>query len=113
MNAYLQLLALSCISIAISFAVLRVLSAPLANILGRVCPDEEAAAFWVSYSRLMLTITPLLLVLAADMFARFSNPLDSARLALMVALLGLLIGLYAIGAHLAQFIRLPPPGDAA
>jgi len=107
MNTYVHLFAASFISIAVSFAVLRVLSSPLMNILGRICPDEQAAAFWLSYTKLMLMIAPLLLVLMVDMFAHFSDPLDSVRLALIAALGGLLIGLHSIGKRLGQFVKMP------
>ncbi len=113
MNAYLQLFAASLISIAISFAVLRVLSSPLMNVLSRICPDEHAAALWLSYTKVMLMIAPLLLVLTVDMFAHFSNPLDSMRLALIAALGGLLIGLHSIGKRLSRFVITPQPGSAS
>lgn len=113
MNAYFQLFAASLISIAISFTVLRVLSSPLMNILSRICPDEQAAAFWLSYTKVMLVIAPLLLVLTINMFAHFSNPLDSMRLALMAALGGLLIGLHSIGKRLGRFVKMPEAGGAS
>ena len=81
------------------------------NILGRICPDEQAAAFWLSYTKVMLMIAPLLLVLIVDMFAHFSNPLDTLRLALTAALGGLLIGLRSIGKRLGQFVKVPQAGS--
>lgn len=111
MNTYIQLFAVAFISAAVSFAVLRVLSGPLMNILRRICPDEQAAAFWLSYTKVMLMIAPLLLVLTVDMFAHFRDPLDSVRLALMAALGGLLIGLRSIGKRLEQFVKMPEPGS--
>lgn len=114
MNAYFLLFAESLISIAVSLAVLYVLSGPLVNILGRICPDEQAAVFWLSYTKVMLMIAPLLLVLSVDLFTRFNDPLDSLRLALMAALAGLLIGLYSIGKRLGQFVMPPQkPGSAS
>lgn len=107
MNAYLLLLVEALTSIAISLAVLYVLSRPLLDILARICPDEQAAAFWLSYTKLMLMIAPLLLVLAVDLFSHFSDPLDSLRLALLATLGGLLLGLHAIGKRLGQFVREP------
>jgi len=105
------LLAAASISIAASGIVLSTLSDPLRSILGRICPDEQAAAFWLSYTRVMLMIAPLLLVLLVDLFSHFSNPLDSLRLALLAALGGLLIGLRSIGQRLGQFIEVPSPGS--
>jgi len=114
MNAYLLLFVEALTSVAISLAVLYVLSRPLLNILTRICPDEQAAAFWLSYTKLMLMIAPLLLVLAVDLFSHFSDPLDSLRLALLATLGGLLLGLHAIGKRLGQFVRTPQiPGSAA
>lgn len=113
MNAYIQLFAAASISVAVSFTVLRVLSGPLMNILGRICPDEQAAAFWLSYTKVMLMLAPLLLVLMVDLFARFSDPLDNVHLALMAALGGLLIGLHSIGKRLGRFVKAPEPGEAS
>lgn len=113
MNAYVQLFSATFISIAVSFAVLRVLSGPLMNVLARICPDEQAAAFWLSYTKVMLMIAPLLLVLAVDLFAHFSDPLGNLRLALMAALGGLLIGLRSIGKRLGQFVKAPAPAVAS
>ena len=114
MNAYFLLLAESLISVATSLAVLYVLSRPLVNVLVRICPDEQAAAFWLSYTKIMLMIAPLLLVLAVDLFAHFRDPLDSLRLARIAALGGLLIGMHSIGKRLGRFVVSPrQPGSAA
>lgn len=113
MNSCIQLFAAALISAAASFAVLPVLSGPLMNILSRICPDERAAAFWLSYTKAMLMIAPLLLVLTVDMFAHFRDPLDSVRLVLMAALGGLLIGLRSIGKRLEQFVKMPEPESAS
>ena len=114
MNTYFLLFSEALVSVAVSLAVLHVLSGPLMNILGRICPDEQAAAFWLSYTKVMLMIAPLLLVLTVDMFTHFSNPMDSLRLALMAALGGLLIGLHSIGKRLGKFVATPQkPGSAS
>lgn len=107
MNTYFLLLAQALSSVAASLAVLYVLSGPLVNILGRICPDEQSALFWVSYTKVMLIIAPLLLVLAVDMFTHFSDPMDSLRLGLIAALSGLLIGMHSIGQRLGRFVAEP------
>lgn len=109
MNVYVLLFAEFLVSVAVSLAVLRVLARPLVDVLGRLCPDEQAAVFWLSYTKVMLMIAPLLLVLTVDMFAHFSDPLDSLRLALMAALVGVLIGLLSIGKRLGKFVVTPQP----
>lgn len=107
MNSYLLLLAEFFISVSVSFSVLFVLSASLTRVLQRICPDEQAAAFWLSYTKIILMIAPLLLVLAVDMFSNFNDPMDSLRLALIAALGGLLAALYFVGKRLGQFVTVP------
>ncbi len=113
MENYLLLLAESLTSITVSLTVLYVLSRPLMNILSRICPDEHAAAFWLSYTKVMLLIAPLLLVLTVDMFAHFSDPMDTWRFSLIMALGGILIGLYMVGERLGQFVTPPQKAGGA
>lgn len=107
MNAYFLLLAESLVCVAASLAVLSAISTPLMNVLGRICPDEQAAIFWLSYTKVMLLIAPLLLVLAVDVFAHFRDPMDSLHIAFIATLVGLLIGLHSIGKRLGQFVSVP------
>jgi len=104
MSAYILLSIEILISIALSGVVLYVLSEPLKNLLNRLCPDESAAVFWSSYTKVMLFIAPLVLVLIVDMFQHFSNPLDNLRLALIAALVGMLIGVHEVGKRLGRFV---------
>jgi len=107
MNIYYLLTLELLICVIISLVVLRVLSGPLSNVLERICPDKPAAIFWLSYTKVILISAPLLLVLTVDLFAHFSNPLDSLRLALMTSLAGVLLGLHSIGKRLGQFVLIP------
>lgn len=107
MNTYLTLLVEALLSVAVSLAVLYVLSPPLAKILRRICPDEESASFWVSYTKIMLMIAPLILVLTVDLLTRFADPTSSLRLAAIAALGGILIGLHSVGVRLGKFVRTP------
>lgn len=107
MNAYVLLLVESLLSLAASLAVLYALSRPLMNVLARICPDEQAASFWLSYTKLMLILAPLLMVLIVDLFTHFSNPMDTLRLALIAALGGLLACLHSVGKRVGQFVKLP------
>jgi len=114
MNSYFLLFIESVTSLSVSISVLYVISRPLINVLSRICPDEQAAAFWLSYTKVMFLIAPLLLVLTVDLFAHFSDPLDTWRFSLILALAGILIGLYVIGKHLGQFVTAPQQtGDAS
>jgi hypothetical protein len=113
MNGYFLLFVEAVTSITVSLAGLYALSRPLMNVLSRICPDEHAATFWLIYTKVMLLIAPLLLVLTVNMFAHFSDPMDTWRSLIMV-LSGILIGLYIIGERLGQFITTPQQaGDAS
>lgn len=111
MNAYALLVAESLLCVAASLAVLYALSRPLMNVLARICPDEQAASFWLSYTRIMMLLAPLLMVLTVDLFTHFSNPMDSLRLALIAALGGLLAGLHAVGKRIGQYVSVPQNGE--
>jgi hypothetical protein len=113
MNPLIHLLVAALISLSMSLAVLLLLSRPLARVLARICPDEAAAAFWLSYTQVMLTIAPLLATLVIDGFAGNNQPLAAIRLTVMAGLVGLLVGLYAVGRRLGQFARLPGTQSAA
>jgi hypothetical protein len=113
MNPLAQLLLASLISVILSLAALRLLSRPLARVLARICPDDAAAEFWLSYTQVMLTIAPLLATLLVDGFAAADQPMAAIRLALMAALVGLLVCLFAVGRRLGQFVRVPVAGQAA
>ena len=113
MNSHYLLLAELLISLFASLAVLLVLSRPLVNILGRICPDEQAAIFWLSYTKVMLIIAPLILVLTVDLLTRFSDPTDKLRFALIAALCGLLLGMHAIGRRLGRFVTVPSAAGSA
>jgi hypothetical protein len=114
MNSFFVLFAELLISVIVSLMALRALSGPLINVLCRICPDEQAATFWVSYTKIMLMLAPLLLVLLADMLTNFSDPISSLRLALIAALAGLLMGLYSVGKRLGQFVTVPKqPGSTS
>lgn len=111
MNTYLLLLGELSASAALSLAVLSILSTPLINTLNRICPDEQAATFWLSYTKVLFMILPLLLVLSVDMLTDFKDPIDDLRLGFIAVLAGLLLGLHAIGKRLGKFVVAPrPPG---
>lgn len=112
MTPFAQLLLTSVISLALSQAVLAVLARPLVNILGRICPDEPSAVFWQSYTRVMLVIAPLLLAMVVDFFARYADPADCLRMALIASLAGLLLGLQMVGSRLMRYTSVPrQPGS--
>ena len=113
MDAAFHLLAAALTSVGLSLVVLRVLSWPLRQLLARLCPDEAAASFWLRYVQLMLTLVPLLVAMWIDRIAADNAPLEAFRMVLMASLAGLLLGLYAVGRRLAQFVATPRPEGQA
>lgn len=109
MNANFVLLIEILVSLISSLAVLYVLSPPMLRTLERICPDEQAANFWLGYTRIMLVIAPLILVLIADLFGRIGDPSTAIRIALLASLAGLVIGLRKVGARIEAFIGSPVP----
>lgn len=85
------------ISLGLSTAVLFAISRPLMNALLDLCPTEKQAAFWLSYTRTMLLLAPLLLVLVVDGTQMYENTLDNIKVALMAALAGVLLGMIIVG----------------
>ena len=75
MNAYVLLATESLICVAVSLAVLHAMSRPLMNVLTRICPDEQAASFWLSYTRVMMLLAPLLLLFTRSI----SSPISPTR----------------------------------
>ncbi|ANJ67796.1 hypothetical protein A9404_10770 [Halothiobacillus diazotrophicus] len=107
MDHLLLLLAEVLTSLAISLAVLFVLSEPLMRLLGRICPDDQAVLFWVRYAKVMLVLAPLLLVLTMDLLSPWRDPIDNLRLGLIACLGGLLWVLHLVGKRLGRFERIP------
>lgn len=107
MNPVILLCVQALISLAASTSVLLALSRTLARTLDTLCPDRAAAAFWLDYTRTMLVIAPLVLVLAMDLLAPAYPPQDKLRLALLASLCGLLLALYVVGRRMGQFIPAP------
>jgi hypothetical protein len=85
------------ISLVLSLLTLLVLSKPLINILEDLCPTQKQAAFWLVYTRVMLFISPLLLVLIVSVMAKSNNEIESIKISLIAALAGLLLGMLIVG----------------
>lgn len=85
------------ISLFLSTFSLWVLSKPLINVLNDLCPTKKQAEFWQAYTRLMLLISPLLLVLMVGSFVSSDDVLAHIRISLMAGLAGLLIGMIIVG----------------
>ncbi|WP_287876999.1 hypothetical protein [Aquitalea sp.] len=107
-------LVLKCVlSLAISAVVISILQQHLAGLLQRLCQDATAAAFWRDYTRLILVLVPLLLLIISDWLFRNANLVDSLRVSLLSIFGGLLFALMRIKRHLDRFIAIPAQDASA
>jgi len=84
------------ISMIASLTIMLLISQPLKAALIDLCPTEKQANFWLAYTRTMLLISPLLLVLLINSTHK-GDTFSDLRSAFIAALAGLLIGLIVIG----------------
>jgi len=84
------------ISLLASITIMLLISQSLKAALIDLCPTEKQANFWLAYTRTMLLISPLLLVLFINSTHK-GDTFSDLRSAFIAALAGLLIGLIVIG----------------
>lgn len=96
MNELTILLIEILISVIASLTTMLLISQPLKESLLDLCPTEKLANFWLAYTRTMMLISPLLLVLLVNS-THEGNMFSDLRSAFIAAFTGLLIGLIIIG----------------
>jgi len=95
------------VSISISGFVLFLLQPVLREILKELCRRETRAAFWTTFTRLMIFIAPLIVVVlfTKNTGQHFMELVETVRATLLHALLGQFIGLTIIGTVILRFSR--------
>ena len=106
METYATLLLECLVSVLLSRAILQLLSGQLAGTLERLCPDTPATEFWLSYTKLMLILTPLFCVLLFDLRLPPGDLAARLRFGVIASLGGLLFGLWLLGRRLGRFIEI-------
>jgi hypothetical protein len=106
-NDLIILITEAAISLGTSLALILLLQAVLSALLRSLCHGPIPAAFWSTFTRLMLIISPLLMVL---LFSHSLSPTliplaQVIRDTLLHALLGHFIGLLIIGKIMLNFSR--------
>ncbi|NOY71180.1 MAG: hypothetical protein GXP14_02195 [Gammaproteobacteria bacterium] len=96
MNELSLLLIETLISVMTSITIMLLISQTLKAALLDLCPTEKQAKFWLAYTRTMMLISPLLLVLLINS-THNGDTFSDLRAAFIAALTGLLIGLIIIG----------------
>ena len=92
------------LSLVLSTIVLLIISTPLQKMLQNVCRSDEQALFWVAYTRTMLFISPLLMVILVGLLAD-AQGLIHIKVTLISALGGLVFGLMLIGRKLHSSVN--------
>jgi hypothetical protein len=89
------------VSLSFSTVVAVVITDPLRTILRQLCLEGNASAFWVSFTNVMLYITPLLF---AVQFANVHNPslVDTLQTALCSSLFGGFAALLVVGIQISR-----------
>ena len=87
------------LSVVLSLLISALLSRPLANNLAKSCASEQQASFWLAYTKMMLFIFPVLIVLLISVFNQ-STGLDHIKISLIGSLSGLLLALLFVGRKL-------------
>jgi hypothetical protein len=89
------------VSISFSTIVALVITEPLRTILRHLCLEGNASAFWVSFTNVMLYITPLLF---AVQFANVHSPslVETLQTALSSSLFGGFAALLVVGIQISR-----------
>jgi hypothetical protein len=92
------------VSLAFSTIVALVITDPLRTILRQMCLEGNASAFWVSFTNVMLYITPLLF---AVQFANVHSPslVENLQTALSSSLFGGFAALLVVGYQISRARR--------
>jgi hypothetical protein len=101
MNQLAAFIAVISLSLVISSILVTAIAKPLRAVLEQLCPGANAASFWVSFTAVMLYVTPLLF---AAVTVDTLNPswVGIARSALSAELFGSFAALLVIGYQISQ-----------
>jgi len=86
------------LSFFMSLITLLILVKPLFYVLEDLCPTKKQVNFWMAYTKIMLLIAPLVLVLIVGLSNHtYRNNIDEIKFAFASALVGIMIGLIIVG----------------
>lgn len=102
MTAIIFLMVQAGLSFLASMLVLWVMAKPLKGFIQLLCPVEASAEFWTQYTRVMLTLAPMLLVLLVNLWVPEQDVVIVLRYTFLVVVAGLLLGMYLVGRRLMR-----------
>lgn len=100
-----QLLALSIavvVSLFLSTLISVVMRKPLRGVLNQLCPGSDATSFWMSFTTVMLYVTPLLFTLLFLATVTAADVVNIVRTALAASLFGSFAALLVVGYQIAR-----------
>jgi hypothetical protein len=100
-----QLLALSIavtVSLSSSTSITVVMMKPLRGVLDQLCPGSDATRFWMSFTTVMLYVTPLLFTLLFLGTVMVADVVNIVRTALAASLFGSFAALLVAGYQIAR-----------
>jgi hypothetical protein len=100
-----QLLALSIavtVSLFLSTSISVVMMKPLRGVLNHLCPGSDATSFWMSFTTVMLYVTPLLFTLLFLGTVIVADVVNIVRTALAASLFGSFAALLVVGYQIAR-----------
>jgi hypothetical protein len=100
-----HLLALSIavtVSLFLSTSISVVMMRPLRGVLNQLCPDSDATRFWLSFTTVMLCVTPLLFTLLFLGTVIVADVVSIVRTALAASLFGTFAALLVVGYQIAR-----------
>jgi hypothetical protein len=105
-----QLLALSIsviVSLFLSTSISVVMMKPLRGVLNQLCPGSDATNFWMSFTTVMLYVTPLLFTLLFVGTVMVADSVNIVRTALASSLSGAFAALLVVGYQISRARPLP------
>jgi hypothetical protein len=90
------------VSLLLSTLVVLVLAKPLRAILGQLCPGTGATHFWVSFTAVMLYITPLMFAVWSNQSYPNLGPASIVRTALGASLFGTFAALLVVAYQIVR-----------
>jgi hypothetical protein len=90
------------VSLLLSTCIVLVLARPLRSVLAELCPSSEAVRWWVSFTAVMLYVTPLMFTIWMAGALATADLVNVVRGALGAALFGAFAALLVIGQQIAR-----------
>jgi hypothetical protein len=102
MNSLSALEIAAAVSLALSTVISVVMTKPLRAILGHLCPRPDATGFWVSFTIVMLYVTPLMFTMLFEATVSVPELVNIVRTALAAGLFGAFAALLVVGYQIAR-----------